>query len=152
MSQLQVKVNITVNSNYNNSDVQVCFGNGCILNRTVSLDEINGINSLAEWIISQKKPSLSISNELSKVLLIDYHNEVVEDEDGIQSTKRVLDNVVASPLPENDVSSQIDSKPVFLSGINGIDSWVNANVTDLQSAKSLLSELCECILLLKSII
>lgn len=110
---------------------------------TQHLSEIGNATQLAEWILQQTPPSTEPDHEINRRLIIDFHTEQVEDEDGQFSTIKVLDSIDNQSLPENKAKNEFNQSPIFTNGFSGISDFINSSVTDLPTAKQALTELAK---------
>ena len=117
-----------------NDTIQLRLSNGSkSIERVLNADEVGTVQDLANWIVVQSFDGGDISTTISRRLTIDYHIEG-ENED----RQIIIDNLDSADLPAFLRLSKEDAL-LFID-----------NVSNLEQAKTALSELTEAVYFLKS--
>lgn len=99
--------------------------------RDVTASKVDTPEKLALWVLRQAAARGTLEEGLRRRLVVDYHLEEVEGEEGQQTSIPVVDGVVASRLTEEQAILDIEALPGW-STFTGDEAvvWINANVTD----------------------
>lgn len=127
--------------------------NDNVLQSTLLPAEITTTNDLASWLIAQRGRIKSTDTNLQKRLTITYHVDTVNDpETGQPADVAIIDSVTAAPLPQDDGREGFQNLPGWATWTaTEAEAWINANVTDLASAKTALKSMAKAIIHLRNI-
>lgn len=116
-------------------------------------DEISTIADLSAWLLAQTARQSTTDQVLQKRLTIDYHiDQVVDPETGQLVDQTVIDSTGTQPLPEDDGRANFAAMPGWATWTDAeAEAWIEANVTDLASAKTALKAMAKAIVYLRNV-
>lgn len=125
-----------------------------IIQSTIRGDEITNLNQLAVWFLTQPGQDILPDPNLQRRLSVSYHIETVPDpEGGLTSQNIVIDNLQSALLPADQGQINLSNLPGWASwSASEAEQFIETNVTDLASAKTVLISMAKAVVYLRDII